>query len=149
MIFQFLLETKWSGFFLKGKVDRTIIDEYLPQLHSRGSYIKKDLEAFDRVIREIEVSGNSELKQRRLELLERISVSFVIFEWIFCFDFKNNFYSIEKCKRYWKFIKKYVSDVILKNWKKYFFLLFCFYLNLIFKQPINIYLNRIKLFESF
>jgi hypothetical protein len=72
-------------FFLKGKVDKTIIDEYLPQLHSRGSYIKKDLEAFDRVIREIEVSGNSELKQRRLELLERISVSLFFYTESFVF----------------------------------------------------------------
>ena len=52
-----------------------MVDEYLPQLHTRATQIRKDLEAFHRVIEELQVTGNYELKQRQLELLERISVS--------------------------------------------------------------------------
>lgn len=59
----------------KGQLDRTMSDEYLPQLHSRGCQVRKDLEAFSRVIKELEIDPReSEIKSRQVELLNRIQV---------------------------------------------------------------------------
>jgi hypothetical protein len=69
-----------------------MIDEYLPQLHSRGTQIKKDLEAFYRVINELEIVAATELKQRQLELLERIKVSVILLNFLFL----NNLFYVNR-----------------------------------------------------
>lgn len=52
-----------------------MVDEYLPQLHSRGLQARKDLEAFYRVIDELDVTNtHPEVRERQKELLERIKV---------------------------------------------------------------------------
>ncbi len=64
-------------FHLKGHLDQTMINEYLPQLHKRCRKMLQDFKAAHVVIRELtpNLNNEEELQKYQKELLARIEVN--------------------------------------------------------------------------
>ena len=78
----YLLSNLFKQFVhLKGGLDRTMIAEYVPQMHQRACGMKRDLEIFLRIVSELDIDEEElpDVKRHQHQTIKNIEVFYSIF----------------------------------------------------------------------